>query len=361
MFDSKKTYTLPFKSFVPNYVDDFLRHQISIRSWIKFKKRQLFIKWRQQESLEIKKILSSHNCILWINISAPSLGDSLMDLSSRTMLKGRKVDLFTDKKNANLYRSDEIFRNIFTKKNEVNSSLYDLVIIDSYSSRSINIKSKVTPVTPFVGMYGYFNGPEVNRVLFSYHRLNQLISYKNSNSEILKIARSSISISISDQNLIKNEKLPSNYIAIAVGGEWKHRIYNKWEEIIRLLYIQEKNLNIILVGSVNAINTAQLILNNFHHKNIYNCVARFSFNQTAQIISQAKLLLCCDGGLMHAANAVKTPIVPLLCRLNATMQLTESIDNFSLFDRNDVNNISEIKIIQKYIEASTFVDNHPQV
>ena len=52
---------------------------------------------------------SNHKEILWINISAPSLGDSLTDLSSRTMLSDRKVDLFTDKKNSDLYKDDFIF------------------------------------------------------------------------------------------------------------------------------------------------------------------------------------------------------------------------------------------------------------
>mgnify|MGYP000358963181 CR=1 FL=1 len=115
------------------------------------------------------------------------------------------------------------------------------------------------------------------------------------------------------------------------------------------------------MGSANAIQTSESLLVNFRHKNIFNCVAKFSFNQTAQIINQAKLFLCCDGGLMHSANSVKTPIVPLLCRLNAKMQLTESIDDFSLFDKRDVNNIIEKNIIKKYIEASSYVDNHPRV
>ena len=98
MLGFEKTYTLPFKFDIPNYAKEFLGKFIFFKPWIKFIKRYLYIHLRAQNSLEIYNILPEHKKILWINISAPSLGDSLMDLSSRTMLVGRKVDLFTDKK-----------------------------------------------------------------------------------------------------------------------------------------------------------------------------------------------------------------------------------------------------------------------
>ena len=63
---------------------------------------------------------------------------------------------------------------------------------------------------------------------------------------------------------------------------------------------------------------------------------------------------------MHSANAVKTPIISLFARLDANMQLTESICAFPLFDKRDVNNILVEDIIQKYNEASKILDNrHP--
>ena len=82
-----------------------------------------------------------------------------------------------------------------------------------------------------------------------------------------------------------------------------------------------------------------------------------SSNQTAEIINKASILLCCDGGLMHAANAVNTPIVPLLARLNEQMQLTDSICSFAVFDELDVNNIDINNIYKMCIEASDFVEN----
>ena len=184
MLGFKKTYTLPFKFNIPNYAKEFLEKKTLIKSRIKYIKRYLYIHLKGQNFYEIYNILPEHKEILWINISAPSLGDSLMDLSSRIMLKDRKVDLFTDNKNADLYKNDFIFSRIYTDKKQVNKSKYDLVIIDSYSTRSIHIKADIADSTPFVGMFGYYNGPEVNRVLFSYHKMNHLLGYVKNEDEL---------------------------------------------------------------------------------------------------------------------------------------------------------------------------------
>ena len=360
MFGFEKTYTFPFKYDIPSYTQVFLEEASVIKRWVKFIKRSLYLNLKRQKSLEIRNILPEHRSILWINISAPSLGDSLMDLSSRVLLRGRKVDLFTDKKNASLYQNDSVFSRIFTCKAEVTQHKYDLVIIDSFSTRSIDIKTNILPLNPFVGMFGYYNGPEVNRVLFSFHQMNHLLGHVKSEAETNKIAKVSMSITIDDQNIVKKTELPDNYIAIALGGEWSYRTYNQWNKVVDKLITQDNKLNIVLIGSGNAKKAATILLDNFSQGNIFDCVAKFSFNQTAQIIKQAKILLSCDGGLMHAANAVNTPIVPLFARLAPKMQLTNSSCAFPLLDKNNVNNIPVDDILNKYYEASSFVDNHPQ-
>jgi len=361
MLDFKKTYTLPFKFDIPNYTKEFLERKTYIKPRIKFVKRCIYIHLKGQNSLEIYNILPDHKKILWINISAPSLGDSLMDLSSRTMLVGRKVDLFTDKKNSDLYKDDFVFSEVFTDIKQVDEYRYDLVVLDSFSTRSINTKVKIARLTPFVGMFGYYNGPEVNRVLFSFHQMNNLLGYVKNENELNKLARTSISISSDDQKLIQKTELPHSFIAIVIGGEWEHRTYNKWDCVIEKLISKDNNVNIVLIGSDNAQENAKVIFEKFVNYNIFNFVAKFTFKQTAEIINQAKILFCCDGGLMHSANAVKTPIISLFARLEANMQLTESICAFPLFDKTDVNNILVDDILRKYDDACNVVENHHSV
>ena len=97
---------------------------------------------------------------------------------------------------------------ISTLISKIISNDYDLVIIDSYSTRSINIKWQVSPSSSYVGMYGYFNGPEVNRVLFSFHQMNNLLGFNHTESEINKMAKSSMSISTFDKGIVESLKTP---------------------------------------------------------------------------------------------------------------------------------------------------------
>ena len=357
MHSFKKTYVLPFKFEIPNYTQYFLNKNHVFKRYLKFLKRYIYIILKGQNTLEINHFSRNQKSVLWINVSAPSIGDSIMDLSSRVLINDRKVDLYTEISNAKVYEHDLFISNVFTNKALINQYDYDLVILDSYSTRSIRIKNDVAPKLPFLGMFGYFNGPEVNRVLFSFHRMNQLLGYINNETEISKIAKASLSISIDDKKVIQRLKLPEKYISIAVGGEWAYRTFNQWDLIIERLSNRNDRLNIVLVGSENGNNAAQGLMEKFLDSNIINCVAKFTFNQTAEIINKASILLCCDGGLMHAANAVNTPIVPLLARLNEQMQLTDSICSFAVFDELDVNNLDINNIYKMCIEASDFVEN----
>jgi len=357
----KKTYSLPFKFDIPNYSQLFIEENSSLKLYLKYLKRYIYIFLKRQNKHEVLKILPSHNKILWINLSAPSLGDSLMDLSNRVMLSDKNIDLFTNKKNANLYENDQIFSNVYTLIEEVGKLQYDLVIIDSYSTRSIKIKSNLAPLTPYIGIFGYYNGPEVNRVLFSFHQMNHLLGYIKSEDDINSSSKVSLSISNKDQEIVKNIRLPEEYITIALGGEWRYRTYNLWYEVIDTLIDNNKDLNIVLLGSSNAKDISKRLLNKMPVKNLFNCVDKFTFNQTAQIIKKSQVLLCCDGGLMHAANAVNTPIVSLFARLTPTMQLTDNIVSFSIYDSTDVNNITVKIFLEEYSKCINYVGNHLQV
>ena len=360
MLNYKKTYLLPFKFEIPNYSLTFIKQNSFFQIYLKYVKRYLYIFLKHQNKLEIDHILDDHKSILWINLSAPSIGDSLMDLSNRVLIKDRRIDLFTDKKNAHLFFDDEIFENVYTNIKDFGSKKYDIVLLDSYSTRTIKIKAKVALLTPYTGMFGYYNGPEVNRVLFGFHRMNQLLGYKKNEIEINLSSKASLTVSDEDIQIVRNFRLPKKYISIAIGGEWDYRTYNKWDEVINLLLHRDQNLKIVLLGSNNALKVSEQLLEKIPSKNLISCVNKFSFMQTAEIINNSKILICCDGGLMHAANSLNTPILALFARLTPTMQLTDSINSFSLYDKDDVNKIEVKSILQSYSDLANFVGNRPQ-
>jgi len=350
VFNFQKTFHLPFKSKIPNYIETHIEQVSLIKRMIKFYRRCLYILLKRQKNLEIFSILPQHKKILWINISAPSLGDSLMDLSSRVMLSDREIDLFTDNKNHHLYLDDKYFNVIYTKTTELKNSNYDLVIIDSYSSRSIKIKAIVAPKTLFVGIYGFFNGPEVNRILFSFHKMNVLLGCHKSENEINRLARNSISISNKDYELV-NSIVPSNFIAIVLGGEWQFKIYNHWEKVIEKILIKNKKIKIIFIGSSNAKHISKKILNKYPENRFLDFVERLSFNQSVEVVRRAKVLLCCDGGMMHGANAIGANSVILFARLAPEMLTTISTETYNLYDKKDVNLINYKEVLNKFNTA----------
>lgn len=358
MFDFSKTILFPFKYQIPNYVDKHIQEVSALHRMMKFFRRNLFLFIKRQKNLEIFSILPNHKSILWINISAPSLGDSLMDLSSRVMLADKNVDLYTSKKNAHLYFDDEIFRNVFTNKLELINNIYDLVILDSYSTRSIKIKAKVAPHNLFVGIYGFFNGPEVNRILYSYHQLNNLLGYEKSETEINNIAKNILSISDSDKSVV-TDLLPKEFIAICIGGEWQYKTYQKWGDLIEKIFKKNQKINIVLLGSSNAQRQSQDLIVRFNNYKFIDLVSKLTFNQTAEVIKRSKISICCDGGLMHAANAVNANIIALIARLKPEMLLVN--DNaVALFDKNNVNNIEVESVFNIYCEMSSLFDNNLQ-
>jgi len=359
MLAFNRTYKLPFKYAIPTYTKQYLKNKSIYQQFIKFFKRYIFIVLNGQKNLETFSILPCHHKILWINLSASSLGDSLMDLSSRVMLLDKNVDLFTNKKNKHIYQNDEIFKNIFSQVNEMKKIKYNLVILDSYSTRSIKVKSLIAPNSPYVGMFGYFNGPEVNRILFSFHQMNNLLGNNLHEGEINNIAKNLITISESDK-LIVNDIVDKNYIAIALGGEWEYKTYKKWDEIIEQLIAHNQDLSIVLIGSDNAIQQSLEIIKKFSEHNFLNFVARLSFNQTIEVIRQSKLLLCCDGGLLHGATAVNANTLALLARLTPEMLLTKNTSVSSLYDTDNVNTISVNDILSEYHEAFNLFDSRPQ-
>ena len=121
MENFKRTFQPPFLFNIPNDIDNHLKQIPFYKRYFKFMRRYLYIYLKGQKNHEIYTILPKHKKILWINMSAPSLGDSLMDLSSRIMLEDKQIDLFTDTKNSNLYESDSIFKNIYVDKRKKHS------------------------------------------------------------------------------------------------------------------------------------------------------------------------------------------------------------------------------------------------
>lgn len=301
---SEQSWDLKTAHLVPSDQKSFLRHKAWKLKWVfKYFKRKLYMRLIRQHNKELSYIPKAAKAILWVNLSAPSLGDSLMDLSSRQLLREYDVDLLTDGKNAQIYQKDPFFNKCFIDPSDLVNRKYDLVILDSYSPRILKIKSRILSEVPFVGLWGFLNGFEVHRTLYSFYRMQFLLQNTDPLPKLQPIMRRP---DFFDAGLCPDKKK----VAIVIGAEWDYRRYAKWAEVIDgILHEHAGAVEILLVGSSNGLAESEVISSRFLQ--CKNFVGTCTLEETSSLIDQSDMLVAADGGLWHIACALNKPSVVL--------------------------------------------------
>jgi heptosyltransferase-2 len=282
--------------------------------------------------------------VLWIYKGSPQVGDSLMDLSSRVLLaaQGIKVDLCTDPHLVNLYQADDVFGHVFSDASQIAADTYDLVILDSFKWRCLEDKFKFLLRIPFVTMRGYFSGPEFNRTLFSFCRMNQLLDAGLSETELHARARPHLAGSDTDRDTAAHLPLPAGTIALAIGGASAGRTYPHWDKVVAALLQQHHDARFVLLGSSNAVAMRDAIFRATGESaaNIIDCVDHCTLTQTYEILRRCTLAASADGGLLHVANAAGIPTVSLFdCHIAPALRLTAANRSIALQSKGTIDGI----------------------
>ncbi|MES2538046.1 MAG: glycosyltransferase family 9 protein [Pseudomonadota bacterium] len=266
----------------------------------------------RQLELQRERIPQRPQRILWIYKGTPQVGDALMDLSSRVLLRGLPIqlELLTDANLAHLFAADDVFAAVHADGAQLHATDYDLIILDSFKARCLQEKQNHFPRLPFVTMRGYFSGPEFNRTLFSFYRMKQLLDAdREADPALLKPHLLS-----APQDRARAAQLPiaPGAVAFAIGGAVANRAYEKWDTVIADLLAHGKLQQAVLVGSDNATAIAErVVINGPRAGRIVNCVAQYSLLETLEIMKRCSLAVCCDGGLLHLANSAGLPTLAL--------------------------------------------------
>ena len=350
---SRPSWDLKTYYFVPSDQKRFLLDDAWRLKWVlKYLKRRLYMKLLGQDKKELSNIPATAKNILWVNLSAPSLGDSLMDLSARQMLKDFNVDLLTDKKNLSLYQNDPFFKHAYSDVNDL-SAQYDLLILDAYSHRILKIKAAKMPDVPFVGMWGFVNGFEVHRTLYSFYRMQFLLDGKGHISKLSPIVQMP---AFFEAGLDVARKK----IALVIGAEWSYRRYNYWLEVLAGIFQgYGDDFEILLVGSSNGVEEAGEISVKFPQ--CKNFVGKCTLDQTASLIQQSNLVIAADGGLWHLACALNKPSLVLFADKKLFdedgSQITLVTRDISCEVLYTDKNVSEIKPEQILSELNHLISN----
>ncbi len=337
---------------VPSDQKRFLEHEARKPKWLfKFAKRWIVFLLLGQRQCLLETVAPSARRVLWINLTAPSLGDSLMDLAARRLLSGRELHLLTSPKNAVLYIDDPYLSKVMTEVSEAqreqDKQAYDLVILDSFSPRSLLPKVRIAWGCPLVGVYGFLNGFEVHRTLYAFARFGFLLKLT---PEALypKVTEIALGKGLQAETLLsEHDKGLGATLAIGVGGEWAFRTYGRWLEVITTLLSEMPDLSIVLLGSGNGTERAALLERELSCERLINLVGQTSLAESCSILKTCDAYLGADGGLWHMASACGLPTVALFADCQLFNEAGEVVSRASpdqlctsLITQYDVNDIS---------------------
>lgn len=321
--------------------------------WRRFRPA-LHLRLSGQHRLEMDQFDSNVHSVLWIYKGTPQIGDALMDLASRILLKRRgiRVDLLSDPFTRDLFGADEVFSRVFTGDETIDAGKYDAVVLNTFKARSIRSKLRSCSHLPYATMLGYFSGPEFNRTLFGFHRMNQILGTPFSPQEIGAIARPYLYSSQHDRQVISEAlAIPEGAVGIAVGGASPERTYAHWNRVVDELAASGVSGTsgtsgackaIVLFGSANGKPVRDEIVRGTQHGGIeiIDCVDRYTIVQTMELMRRCKLVVSADGGLLHVAHAAGVPTVSLFhAVLDPALRITPATRSTALRSSGDISAI----------------------
>ena len=317
-----------------------------------------------------------NNRILWIFTGKRNVGDAMMDISGRALLKGKgcQIDLLTLPELWKLFKDDDVFTNVYSTIEAAKINTYDFILMSEFNHPSITLKTKYFKKVPYACLFRFFYGPARNQTCFSYSAINDVFNLGLSKTTLLCLAKPYLYASEASTHKIK--KLVSalsqkTFITICIGGIDANRSYQYWPELLSLIDQSQNSAlpkNIILLGSENGLVMSKKIMSEkilqqhakdiahihthttslFPNLNITSYVGKLSLLECHALIARSKFFIGCDGGLMHVAHTTPVTTVTLFANQEPPeLWLTPSIPSHALYRRGDVNNIAPSDIIKK--------------
>ncbi|MGZ5891637.1 MAG: glycosyltransferase family 9 protein [Caldimonas sp.] len=341
------TYTPPFPQPIASNVERYLAVTPLSKMVSRRARRWLWLAVNGQLGLERSKIAASDRRVLWIHSGMPQVGDSLMDLACRELLRGsgRRIDLLIDPHLVPLYASDEVFTHAYGDPAEAAGNDYDLAVVLGASSHNLREKLGHFRRLPYVNLQGYYTGPEFQRTLFGYFRLAQLLGGGVDEAAIRASARPSMTVSDAARAAVAALGLPPRFVAVAVGGVRGFRTYAHWPAVVAALRQAGFEETIVLLGAANGRAARDAILAGPGATAIVDRVDRHPLPEVFEILRRSTLAACADGGLLHVAHAAGTATVSLFAeRIEPEYRLTQANRSHAFYAATEVSEIAPARV-----------------
>ena len=299
--------------------DVFMQRTSSLTVAKKYLHRRLRLAMSGQLRHEVRHIAPKAR-VLWIYAGKASVGDAVMDMSGRALLRDREgpVDLLVTPGLKAVFEGDDIFRNVYGDPSQVDAANYDVVVLQEFNYPTLRLKRKCFPTLPFACLFRYFHGPDRNQTQFSFAAVNDVFSLNLASDDLFANAKPYLRDETDLPEAIA-QKLPEGaFLVLAMGGVEPRRTYAHWRAFLQaydIAYQPGMPTGIVLLGSGNGADAANALMDaKFVNLHLASFVGSLTLRDAKRVIANAALFIGADGGLMHVAHTTRTPSVTLFAK-----------------------------------------------
>lgn len=329
---------------VQDYLDEMGFRRLGWRAI----RREIIFHASRQAAYKQSDIKKSWARGLWIYFGEGQIGDALMDLAPRSLLRERgiRMDLLTEKHLSELFQGDPWFDSVTSDPRELKDSHYDFAVVLSNKRRSLQIKRKFFKSLPWVSVLEFFSGPDFNRAGYATQRFADLLKIELTSSDFIFHSSQKLKLPAIDDEPIINDSKSSSMIAFCIGGVDPRRTYKTWDVVIEIL-LQNGWKNFMLIGGGNGIEDARRLVTKYSYAaHFIDHVGKTSITRSHALLASVNMVVCSDGGLMHLAAATRVPMVALFSSpIHPEWRLPSRKSILAISSKSlDVNDISPLSI-----------------
>lgn len=263
-----------------------------------------------------------------------TIGDAIMDLSQRFLIDPRiSIDLCMPHGPIELFIGDERFRRVSRSLDDCDAR-YDMVIVQSLSTKTIFKKLQYHPFTPWLSIMAHRRDERFSRIQLAYEQIARVFKPREAGP---------IEPALTIPAHGTRQPRPFT-ISVAVGGGDKRRRYKNWPELIRLISSSwPKRIarpSFVLIGAgETARETVEAVCELQECGHVESYVDLPDVAAAAEVIQQSSFFVGADGGLMHIAAALGKPGVAIFCEIKPEWRLHSNSKIHPVFSERDINSI----------------------
>jgi len=290
---------------------------------------------------------TENNELKFLIIRFSSIGDIILTTPVIRCLRKKypqaTIHYFTKKKFAGIVESNPYLDKIFLLEDNFNKAIqqieseeYDYIIDLHHNLRTLRIKNLIRDI-PFYS----FNKLNIKKWIYTNFKINRMphvhiVDRYMATVRKLGVKNDGLGLDffIPENEKVKESDIPFShlhgYVAIAIGAahNTKKLPVEKLKELVEKI-----KFPIILLGGKEDFANGERIAKSDPVK-IYNACGRFSLNESADIIRNARLVISHDTGLMHIAAAFKKNILSVWGNTVPSFGMTPYKTNYEVFQVN---------------------------